>query len=85
LTKVSFNISHHGDWVILAGDTSLESTVRLGVDVMDFQEQVPGESFDTFSACFLDQVRVILLALEHKEHRGGKIEHERMNESSMNE
>ncbi|KAG0286741.1 hypothetical protein BGZ96_009208 [Linnemannia gamsii] len=55
LTKVSFNISHHGDWVILVGDTSLESTVRLGVDVMDFQEQVPGESFETFSACFLDQ------------------------------
>ncbi|KAG0265801.1 hypothetical protein BGZ95_003222, partial [Linnemannia exigua] len=55
LTKVSFNISHHGDWVILVGDTSLESTFRLGVDVMDFQEQVPGESFDTFSACFLDQ------------------------------
>ncbi|KAK3841398.1 MAG: 4'-phosphopantetheinyl transferase superfamily [Linnemannia gamsii] len=55
LTRVSFNISHHGDWVILVGDTSLESTFRLGVDVMDFQEQVPGESFDTFSACFLDQ------------------------------
>ncbi|KAF9149275.1 hypothetical protein BG015_008939 [Linnemannia schmuckeri] len=55
LTKVSFNISHHGDWVIFVGDTSLESTVRLGVDVMDFQEQVPGESFETFSACFLEQ------------------------------
>ncbi|KAF9091282.1 hypothetical protein BGX29_007813 [Mortierella sp. GBA35] len=55
LTKVSFNISHHKDWVILVGGTSLESTVRLGVDVMDFQEQVAGESFDTFSACFLDQ------------------------------
>ncbi|KAF9906338.1 hypothetical protein EC991_000739 [Linnemannia zychae] len=55
LSNVSFNISHHGDWVILVGDTSLESTSRLGVDVMDFQEQVPGESFDTFSACFLEQ------------------------------
>ncbi|KAG0055185.1 hypothetical protein BGZ83_009361 [Gryganskiella cystojenkinii] len=55
LKNVSFNISHHGDWVIFVGDTSLESTARLGVDVMDFQEQVPGESFETFSACFLDQ------------------------------
>ncbi|KAI1320015.1 hypothetical protein EDD11_002346 [Mortierella claussenii] len=55
LKGVSFNISHHGNWVILVGDTSLESTVRLGIDVMDFQEQVPGESFETFSACFLDQ------------------------------
>lgn len=50
-------MSHHGDWVIFVGDTSVESTARLGVDVMDFQDQVPGESFETFSACFLDQVR----------------------------
>ncbi|KAF9921858.1 hypothetical protein FBU30_008078 [Linnemannia zychae] len=55
LKNVSFNISHHGDWVVLVGDTSLESTVRLGIDVMDFKEQVPGESFETFSASFLEQ------------------------------
>ncbi|KAF9352185.1 hypothetical protein BGX34_000131 [Mortierella sp. NVP85] len=55
LKDVSFNISHHGDWVILAGDTSLESPIRLGVDVMDFQEQVPGESFESFSSCFHEQ------------------------------
>ncbi|KAG0303102.1 hypothetical protein BGZ98_006995 [Dissophora globulifera] len=57
LKGVSFNISHHGHWVILVGDTSLsDSALRLGVDVMDFQEQVPGESFESFSACFLDQM-----------------------------
>ncbi|KAF9993299.1 hypothetical protein BGZ79_002049 [Entomortierella chlamydospora] len=39
LRGISFNISHHGNWVILAGNTSLENTVRLGIDVMDFQEQ----------------------------------------------
>ncbi|KAF8920441.1 hypothetical protein BGZ58_004394, partial [Dissophora ornata] len=55
LKRVNFNISHHGHWVLLVGDTSSESNVRLGVDVMDFQEQDPGESFETFSACFHDQ------------------------------
>ncbi|KAF9272824.1 hypothetical protein BGZ68_002055 [Mortierella alpina] len=55
LRNVSFNISHHGDWVLLVGDTSVESTVRVGVDVMDFQDQPPGESFDTFSSGFLEQ------------------------------
>ncbi|KAF9957634.1 hypothetical protein BGZ65_001944, partial [Modicella reniformis] len=46
LKNVSFNISHHGDWVILVGDTdaSPDSPVRLGVDVVDFQEEVPGDS-----------------------------------------
>ncbi|KAF9584401.1 hypothetical protein BGW38_006597, partial [Lunasporangiospora selenospora] len=55
LRNVSFNLSHHGDWVVFVGDASIGSTVRLGVDVMDFQEQVPGESFEAFSACFQDQ------------------------------
>ncbi|KAF9353807.1 hypothetical protein BGX26_008420 [Mortierella sp. AD094] len=55
LRGVSFNISHHGNWVTLAGDMSSESTVRLGIDVMDFQEQVPGEPFEAFSSCFLEQ------------------------------
>ncbi|KAF9344612.1 hypothetical protein BGX26_004118, partial [Mortierella sp. AD094] len=57
LVNVSFNISHHGDWVILVGDTeaSAESPVLLGVDVMDFQEQHQGESFESFSSCFQDQ------------------------------
>ncbi|KAG0365074.1 hypothetical protein BGZ54_006879 [Gamsiella multidivaricata] len=57
LKNVSFNVSHHGDWVILVGDTdtSPDSPVLLGVDVMDFQEQVPGESFESFSSCFQDQ------------------------------
>ncbi|KAF9206067.1 hypothetical protein BGZ49_003100, partial [Haplosporangium sp. Z 27] len=55
LRGVNFNISHHGNWVTLAGDTSSDSNIRLGIDVMDFQEQVPGESFETFSSCFLEQ------------------------------
>ncbi|KAF9428235.1 hypothetical protein BGZ94_002992 [Podila epigama] len=55
LQGVSFNISHHGDWVVLVGESSGDSGVKLGVDLMDFQEQVPGESFETFSACFHDQ------------------------------
>ncbi|KAF9103587.1 hypothetical protein BGX27_010507, partial [Mortierella sp. AM989] len=55
LRDVNFNVSHHGNWVTLVGDTSLESTARLGIDVMDFQEQVPGESFDAFVSCFLEQ------------------------------
>ncbi|KAF9323399.1 hypothetical protein BGZ91_003599 [Linnemannia elongata] len=57
LKSVSYNISHHGDWVILVGNTDLscDSPVRLGVDVMDFQEQVSGESFESFSACFQHQ------------------------------
>ncbi|KAF9111649.1 hypothetical protein BGX27_004629 [Mortierella sp. AM989] len=58
LVTVSFNISHHGDWVILVGDTeaSTNSPVLLGVDVMDFQEQQhSGESFESFSSCFQDQ------------------------------
>ncbi|KAF9987577.1 hypothetical protein BGZ65_003009 [Modicella reniformis] len=52
LKDVSFNISHHGNWVILAGDMSIRSSVRIGVDVMDFSEQ--GE-FETFSSCFQEQ------------------------------
>ncbi|KAF9922706.1 hypothetical protein FBU30_007163 [Linnemannia zychae] len=57
LKTVSYNISHHGDWVILVGNTDLscDSPVRLGVDVMDFQDQVSGESFESFSACFQHQ------------------------------
>ncbi|KAI7826092.1 4'-phosphopantetheinyl transferase superfamily [Gamsiella multidivaricata] len=55
LRNISFNISHHGNWVLLVGDTSVESTLRLGIDVMDFQKQVPEESFDTFLRCFQDQ------------------------------
>ncbi|KAF9123807.1 hypothetical protein BGW39_008681 [Mortierella sp. 14UC] len=57
LKSVSYNISHHGDWVILVGNTDLscDSPIRLGVDVMDFQEQVSGESFESFSACFQHQ------------------------------
>ncbi|KAG0304976.1 hypothetical protein BGZ98_004765 [Dissophora globulifera] len=57
LKNVSFNISHHGDWAILVGETeaSADGSLRLGVDVVDFQEQVPGESFETFSSCFQDQ------------------------------
>ncbi|KAF9080131.1 hypothetical protein BGX23_002609, partial [Mortierella sp. AD031] len=58
LKSVSYNISHHGDWVILVGNTDLscDSPVRLGVDVMDFQEQgSAGESFESFSACFQHQ------------------------------
>ncbi|KAI1319780.1 hypothetical protein EDD11_003165 [Mortierella claussenii] len=58
LKNVSFNISHHGDWVILVGDTEASadgSPVLLGVDVVDFQEQNPGESFESFSSCFQDQ------------------------------
>ncbi|KAF9904713.1 hypothetical protein BX616_001219 [Lobosporangium transversale] len=57
LKNVSFNISYHGDWVILVGETESTSgsPVLLGVDVMDFQEQVPGESFESFSSCFQDQ------------------------------
>ncbi|KAF8941008.1 hypothetical protein BGZ47_007518 [Haplosporangium gracile] len=57
LKSVSYNISHHGDWVILVGNTdqSCDSPVRLGVDVMDFQEQASGESFESFSACFQHQ------------------------------
>ncbi|KAF8953268.1 hypothetical protein BGZ52_000331 [Haplosporangium bisporale] len=55
LQSISFNVSHHGDWVMLVGEASGDNGVKLGVDVMDFQEQVPGESFETFSACFHDQ------------------------------
>ncbi|KAF9159038.1 hypothetical protein BGX20_003135, partial [Mortierella sp. AD010] len=57
LVNVSFNISHHGDWVILVGETETcaESPVLLGVDVMDFQEPHLGESFESFSSCIHDQ------------------------------
>ncbi|KAF9203764.1 hypothetical protein BGZ49_006055, partial [Haplosporangium sp. Z 27] len=57
LVNTSFNISYHGDWVILVGDTehSADSPILLGVDVMEFQEQHPGESFESFSSCFQDQ------------------------------
>ncbi|KAF9576498.1 hypothetical protein EC968_007976 [Mortierella alpina] len=56
LKNVSFNITHHGDWVILVGETdsSAESLVRLGVDVMDFQEHNPGEPFN-YSSSLQDQ------------------------------
>ncbi|KAF8925660.1 hypothetical protein EDD21DRAFT_8424 [Dissophora ornata] len=55
LKNVSFNISHHGDWVILVGETeaSLHSPVLLGVDVIDFQ--APEVSFKSFSSCLQDQ------------------------------
>ncbi|KAF9313390.1 hypothetical protein BG003_005254 [Podila horticola] len=53
LQSISFNVSHHGDWVIFVGETSSDKGVKLGVDCMDFQ--VPGESFESFSACFRDQ------------------------------
>ncbi|KAF9978567.1 hypothetical protein BGZ73_001740 [Actinomortierella ambigua] len=55
LANVSFNISHHGDWVLFAGANTSDGTMRVGVDIMDFQEQVPGESFETFLSCFQDQ------------------------------
>ncbi|KAG0227359.1 4'-phosphopantetheinyl transferase superfamily [Mortierella sp. GBAus27b] len=55
LRDVSFNISHHGEWVILAGDASVGSPIRVGVDVMDFQDQDPGQSFDAFSSEFREQ------------------------------
>ncbi|KAG0357468.1 hypothetical protein BG005_003496 [Podila minutissima] len=56
LQSINFNVSHHGDWVVLVGETSGDKGVKLGVDCMDFQEQVPGESFESFSACFHDQL-----------------------------
>ncbi|KAG0026501.1 hypothetical protein BGZ82_009446 [Podila clonocystis] len=56
LQGVNFNVSYHGDWVIFVGEISVESTtVRLGVDVMDFQDQQVPDSFETFTACFQDQ------------------------------
>ncbi|KAG0203996.1 hypothetical protein BGX28_003924 [Mortierella sp. GBA30] len=57
LKNVNFNISHHGDWVILVGETdpSTESLVRLGVDVMDLQGQLPGELFESYTSCLHDQ------------------------------
>ncbi|KAF9188953.1 hypothetical protein BGZ51_000201 [Haplosporangium sp. Z 767] len=55
LREVSFNVAHHGDWVVFVGNTSPDNSVHLGVDTMDFQEQVPGESFEVLSACFLEQ------------------------------
>ncbi|KAF9188370.1 hypothetical protein BGZ51_000616 [Haplosporangium sp. Z 767] len=41
LKDVNFSISHHGDWVILVGETELsaDSPVRLEGDVMDFQNE----------------------------------------------
>ncbi|KAG0243597.1 hypothetical protein BGW41_001808 [Actinomortierella wolfii] len=29
--------------------------MQIGVDIMDFQEQVPGETFESFLSCFQDQ------------------------------
>ncbi|KAF9901633.1 hypothetical protein BX616_002197 [Lobosporangium transversale] len=55
LRNVSFNVSHHGNWVVFVGSTSLESNVRLGTDVTDFKEQVPMEPFDAFLSCYRDQ------------------------------
>ncbi|KAG0248430.1 hypothetical protein BG011_000094, partial [Mortierella polycephala] len=55
LRNVSFNVSHHGDWVVFVGNTSPESSVQLGIDTMDFQEQVSGELFEAFSTCYRDQ------------------------------
>ncbi|KAF9385924.1 hypothetical protein CPC16_007789 [Podila verticillata] len=59
LQGVRFNVSYHGDWVIFVGEISLENTmVRLGVDVMDFQDQQVPDSFETFTACFQDQFTI---------------------------
>ncbi|KAF9438559.1 hypothetical protein BGZ76_006941 [Entomortierella beljakovae] len=55
LRDVCFNVSHHGEWVVLAGNTSLERNVQCGIDVMDFKEQVPGEPFESVISIFLDQ------------------------------
>ncbi|KAF9338047.1 hypothetical protein BG006_000036 [Podila minutissima] len=54
LKSISFNVSHHGDWVVFVGETSGAKGIKLGVDCMDFQE--PGESFESFLACFHDQL-----------------------------
>ncbi|KAG0216486.1 hypothetical protein B0O80DRAFT_96920 [Mortierella sp. GBAus27b] len=47
---VTFNISHHGDWVMLVGETeaSPNGPVRLGVDVVDFHGRTSGDSFEIF-------------------------------------
>ncbi|KAF9433429.1 hypothetical protein BGZ76_009477 [Entomortierella beljakovae] len=79
LVAVSFNISHHGDWVILVGetDTSLNSPVLLGVDVVDFQDQHPGETFESFSACIQDQFtpkEMTFMAEASKESSSASIE-----------
>ncbi|KAF9376912.1 hypothetical protein BGX21_003357, partial [Mortierella sp. AD011] len=57
LVNVSFNISHHGDWVILVGETETcaESPVLLGVDVMNFQGSHLRESSRTSSSSIQDQ------------------------------
>ncbi|KAF9153441.1 hypothetical protein BGX20_004932, partial [Mortierella sp. AD010] len=57
LVNVSFNISHHGDWVVLVGETETcaGSPVLLGVDVMNFQGSHLRESSRTSSSSIQDQ------------------------------
>ncbi|KAF9995488.1 hypothetical protein BGZ80_011800 [Entomortierella chlamydospora] len=57
LVNVSFNISHHGDWVVLVGETETcaGSPVLLGVDVVNFQGPHLREPSETLSSYIQDQ------------------------------
>ncbi|KAJ3146429.1 hypothetical protein HDU86_008534 [Geranomyces michiganensis] len=54
---LAFNISHHGDWVVVAAAaaetySSSSGSVRLGVDVSEVAEPLPGESIEEFFESF---------------------------------
>lgn len=50
IDNVDFNVSHHGDWVVIAAC----SDGKIGVDVT--KRQAPREDLDSFINCFADQV-----------------------------
>jgi phosphopantetheinyl transferase len=51
--NIDFNVSHHGDWVVLAACTN----GKIGVDVT--RRDVPKEDVDSFVNYFTDQVCLI--------------------------
>jgi phosphopantetheinyl transferase len=57
--NVDFNVSHHGEWVVIG----LCSNGTIGVDVT--RNELPQESVDTFIDCFADQVRFTLFGRLH--------------------
>ncbi|KAJ3155668.1 hypothetical protein HDU89_006642 [Geranomyces variabilis] len=52
---LGFNVSHHGDWVVVAAvaaEAECPTGVRLGVDVSEVAEPLPGECVDDFFESF---------------------------------
>ncbi|KAG5457169.1 MAG: 4'-phosphopantetheinyl transferase superfamily [Olpidium bornovanus] len=53
---IAFNVSHHGDWTVLAA-VEAPCSRSIGVDVMRIElSMIPGESTDVFLDCFRSQL-----------------------------